>query len=135
MTTFIPEKRRLFWQLAAAVAVIVGGVLSVTSVISLFGACSNAVLQTIPSPDGNKTVVIFRKRCNASVPYSTQASLAPAGLASPAEKIPAFFIIAGTPEIAARWLGNNAVELTAVAPAEKIFRKQQAVGDIQIAYK
>jgi hypothetical protein len=134
MAKFIPEKR-LFWQIAVVVAVIVGGVLSVTSVVGLFGACSSAVLDTIPSPDGKKSIVIFRKQCNATVPYSTQASIAPAGLASPEEKIPAFFILSGTPAVTGHWLGNTAVEMTAAAPGEKIFRKQQTVGDIQIAYK
>jgi hypothetical protein len=135
MTTRFALERRLFWQIAVAAAVIVGGVLSVIYTISLFGACSSTVFSTIPSPDGKKSIVIFRKKCNATVPYSTQASIAPAGLASPEDKIPAFFIISGTPAITAGWHGNNAVEMTVVAPAEKIFRKQQTVGDIEIAYK
>jgi hypothetical protein len=135
MTIFIPEKRRLFWQIAVAAAVIVGGVLSVVYTVSLFGTCSSTVLSAIPSPDGRKSIVLFMKTCNAAVPYSTQASIAPAGLASPEDKIPAFFIISGTPAITAHWLGNNAVEMSVAAPGEKTFRKQQSVGDIQIAYK
>jgi hypothetical protein len=90
-------QRRVVWWIAAVAAVIGGGVLSVAYTVSSFGACSNAVLQTIPSPDGSRVIVIFRKQCNATVPYSTQVSLAPASVASPVEKVPPFFIVADTP--------------------------------------
>jgi hypothetical protein len=128
-------QRWVLWSIAIAAAVIGGGILSVDYTMSRFGACSNAVLNTTASPDGSSVIVIFRKECNATVPYSIQASLAPAALASPAEKVPPFFVIAGTPTITADWHGNRAVEIAAVPAGGKIFRNQQSVGDIRIEYK
>jgi hypothetical protein len=126
--------RRIVWRIAVPIAVIVGGVLSVLSTNGSFGSCKNTVLNTIPSPDGSRSLVIFRKECAAVVPHSTQASIAPSGIASLADKIPAFFIISGIPILTADWVGNNAIEI-AVGAGEKIFRKQDSVGDIKIAYK
>ena len=127
--------RWLFWRIVLPVVVVVGGGLSVIYTGDLFGSCKTVVLSTVPSPDGKKSVVIFRKQCNATVPFSTQASMAPVGLALPAEKIPAFFIISGTPAVTANWLENSSVELGFNAAGEKIFRNQQSVGDIKIGYK
>jgi hypothetical protein len=92
---------RIVWRIVVPIAVIVGGVLSVISTDGLFGSCKTEVLSTIPSPDGSRSVVIFSKQCAATVRYSTQASVAPSGLTSPADKIPAFFIISGTPAVRA----------------------------------
>jgi hypothetical protein len=107
---------RLPWRIVFLVAVIAGGALSVAYTGGLFGSCKTVVLDTIPSPDGSRSIVIFRKQCAAAVPYSTQASVAPAGVAFSAERIPAFFIVAGTPAISVNWLANNKVEM-AVTPA------------------
>ncbi len=126
-------QRRVLWWIAI-VAVIGGGVLSVDYTLNGFGACTNAVLETIASPDGGKVVVIFRKSCGATVPFSMQATLAPANLASPADKVPPFFVIAGTPTITAEWHGNRSVSI-AVIPGSKVFRREESVGDITIEYK
>jgi hypothetical protein len=75
------------------------------------------------------SIVVFRKQCAATVPYSTQASIAPSGIAFSAEKIPAFFVVAGTPAVTANWLSNNAVEISAIPNGGKVFRSQQSVGD------
>ena len=127
-------QRSVPWGIAIA-AVIGGGVLSVYYGFDSFGACTNAVLNTIASPDGNKVVVIFRKECNATVPYSVQASLAPAGLDSPAEKVPPFFVVRGTPVVTAEWHGNRSVSLAAIPAGGQVFRSQESVGDIKIEYK
>jgi hypothetical protein len=131
---FFPESR-LPWRIIVLVAVIAGGALSVVSTGSIFGSCKTAVLDTIPSPDGSRSIVIFRKQCTVTVPDSTQASVAPAGVAFSAEKIPAFFIVAGTPAISANWLTGNKVEIAVTPGGGKVFRSQQSVGDIEIAYK
>jgi hypothetical protein len=127
--------KRTVWRIVVPVAVVVGGVLSVISTNGLFGGCKTSVLSTVPSPDGSRSIVIFRKQCAAAVPYSTQASIAPSGVAAPADRIPAFFIISGTPEVAAGWHGNDAIEIAVAAATEKIFRKQDRVGDIGISYR
>jgi hypothetical protein len=86
---------RLPWRIIILAAVIAGGALSVAYTGSLFGDCRTVVLDTIPSPDGSRSVVVFSKQCAAAVPYSTKASVAPAGGAFSPERIPAFFIVAG----------------------------------------
>ena len=125
---------RLPWRIIVLVAVIAGGALSVAYTGNLFGACKTVVLETIPSPNGNRSVVVFRKQCAAAVPGSTQASIAPSDIAFSAKKIPAF-IVAGTPAVTANWRGNNAVEISAVPNGGKVFRSQQSVGEIEIAYE
>jgi hypothetical protein len=52
---------RLPWRIVFLVAVIAGGALSVAYTGSLFGSCKTVVLDTIPSPDGSRSIVIFRK--------------------------------------------------------------------------
>jgi hypothetical protein len=134
---FVVEKNSR-WRIgpvAIAGAVIAAGALSVASLGTVFGSCQTAVLNTVPSPDGHRSIVIFRKQCAATVPYSTQASIAPSGTAFSADKIPAFFVVAGTPAVTANWLGNTAVEISSVPNGGKVFRSQQSVGDITIAYK
>jgi hypothetical protein len=127
-------QRSVLWGIAI-VAVIGGGVLSVDYTLNGFGACTNAVLNTIASPDGSKVVVIFRKECNATVPYSVQASLAPANLSSPAEKVPPFFVIGGTPVVSAEWRGNRSVGIAVIPAGGKVFRRQESVGEIKIEYE
>jgi hypothetical protein len=129
------RESRLPWRIIVLLAVIAGGALSVAYTGNLFGTCKTVVLETIPSPNGSKSIVIFRKQCAAAVPYSTQASVAPVGVVFSAEKIPAFFIAAGTPAVSANWLANNAVEIAVTPGGGKVFRNQQSVGDIEVAYK
>src|SRR6185437_3994259 len=127
-------QRRVLWCVAI-VAVISGGLLSVEYQLNSFGACSNAVLNTIASPDGSKVVVIFRKECNVTVPLNVQASLAPANLASPAEKASPFFVVKGTPTVTAEWRGNHAISIAVVPAGGTVFRSQESVDDIRIEYK
>ena len=127
-------QRHVLWWIAI-LAVIGGGVLSVDYTHNSFGACTNIVLNTIASPDGGRVLVIFRKQCNATVPDSMQASLAPANLDSPAEKVPPFFVIGGTPTITAEWRGNRSVSIAVIPAGGKVFRRQESVGEITIEYK
>ena len=127
-------QRRVLWWIAI-LAVIGGGLLSVAYTHESFGACANVVLNAIASPDGSRVLVIFSKRCNATVPDSMQASLAPANLDSPAEKVPPFFVIGGTPTITAEWRGNRSVSIAVIPAGGKVFRSQESVGDIRIEYK
>jgi len=82
--------------------VIAGGALFVDSFMSGFGACKIVVPNSIPFPDGKKSLVIFRKECGATVGLNTQASIAPAGNSFSPEKNPAFFASPGEDAVAAR---------------------------------
>jgi hypothetical protein len=49
--------------LVASCIVVAGGALYAWYALNIFGACRYVVLTSIPSPDGKKSVVIFRKEC------------------------------------------------------------------------
>jgi hypothetical protein len=42
-----------------------------------FASCRNVVLSSTRSPDGTKAVFVFQQECNATVPDSMYASIAP----------------------------------------------------------
>jgi hypothetical protein len=128
------RRRRIWWIVAALlVGMIAGGVFYISYLSGLVG-CKTVVRSSIPSPDGNKSIVIFEKECGATVPSNTQASIAPAGESFSPEKNPAFFVISGSQHVIARWRGNRAVEI-AVIPGRNIFRREQSVGDIEVEYR
>lgn len=60
---FVLKTRRIWW------------------IIPLITVC--AVHNSIPSPNGDKSLVIFGKECGATVEFNTQASIAPASLIHP----------------------------------------------------
>jgi len=134
---FVLKRRRIWWiiiPVAAACAVIGGGAIYIAYFMSGFGACETVIRSSIPSPDGSKSVVIFGKECGATVPFNTQASIAPAGGPFSPEKNPAFFAISGLHVVMAKWLGDNAVEIALIPGGSKVFRSERRVGDIKIAY-
>jgi hypothetical protein len=139
MVDFTSERHRIRW-IGVAVFVIVsavtaGGVLFMEYFMDRFGACKTVVHNSIPSPDGHKSIVIFEKQCGATVGFNTQASIAPAGRSFSYEGNLAFFVVSGTPEVVAKWLGDNVVEMAVVPKEGEIFKSEQTVGDIKIMYK
>jgi hypothetical protein len=134
----ILKSRRVWWTVitvAAVCAVIAGGALFIDSFMSDFGACTTAVRNSIPSPDGKKSLVIFGKECGATVGFNTQASIAPTGFAFSTEKSPAFFAISGEHVVVAKWLGDSTVEISSIPEKERVFKSEQRVGDIKVVYK
>ena len=94
-------KRRYVWRIVvafvvAACATLAGGVLYVAYIARVFGECKVVVLNSMPSPDGKKSIIVSRKECAATVPYSVQASISSAGSSLSSEKDPVFFIVSGT---------------------------------------
>jgi hypothetical protein len=120
--------------LVAVCVTIGGGALYIRFFMSAVGHCETVVRSSIPSPDGRKAIVIFERECGATVPFNTQASIAPAGGSFSSEKNPAFFVVSGTQDIVARWRGDRAVEI-AVIPGGDIFRSEQSVGDVEVEYR
>jgi hypothetical protein len=139
MVDFSSERHRIRW-IGVAVFVIVsamtaGGVLSMEYFMDGFGVCKTVVHNSIPSPDGHKSIVIFEKQCGATVGFNTQASIAPAGSSFSSQGNPAFFVVSDTPEVVAKWLGDNVVEMAVVPRGGKVFKSEQTVGDIKIMCK
>ena len=129
--------QRMWWivPLVTVCAVIAGGALYIEYVMSGFGACKTVVRSSMPSPNGDKSLVIFGKECGTAVGFNTQASIAPTGGSFSPEKNPAFFIASGEQTIMARWLGDGAVEIIGLIPGGgKVYKREQSVGDIKIAY-
>jgi hypothetical protein len=139
MIGFASERRQIGWIVVGVVvavsAVIAGGTLSIEYFMSGFGACKTLVRTSIPSPDGSKSIVIFGKECGATVGLNTQASIAPAGGSFSPEKYPAFFVVSGTPELIATWLGDSAVAISLVPGGGKVFRNEPSVGGVKIEYR
>jgi hypothetical protein len=136
MTEFVLKRHRIWWTVIpvfAVCAVIAVVALGIAYFVIDFGACKTVVRSSVPSPDGNKSIVIFEKECGATVGFNTQASIAPAGNSFSPDKNPAFFAISGEQSVMARWLENSAVEIT-VIPGGQVFRSEQSVGDIKIVY-
>jgi hypothetical protein len=130
------KRLQIWWiiiPIIAVCAVMAGGALYVWYVTSIFGECKTVVRNSIPSPDGSKSIVIFGKECGATVGFNTQASIAPAGGSFSPDKNPAFFVVSGEHVVLARWLGDSAVEI-ALQEGGKVFRNEQRVGDIKVVY-
>jgi hypothetical protein len=121
------------FPVVAVFAVIAGGALYVDHFMNHFGACNTAIRNSIPSPDGKKAIVIFEKECGAIVGFNTHASVAPTDRSFSPDKNPAFFVISGEQVVMAKWLGESEVEIT-VIPGGTVFKSENSVGDIKIAY-
>jgi hypothetical protein len=134
MMEFVLKRRRIWWIVIPVVVLIAGGALYVRYVASIVGECETVVRSSIPSPDGSKSIVIFGKECGATVPFNTQASIAPAGDPFSPEKNPAFFAISGLHVVMAKWLGDDAVEIALIPGGSKVFRSERRVGDIKVVY-
>jgi hypothetical protein len=100
-----------------------------------FGECANVVRASIPSPNGSKSVVVFRQECGATVPYNTQASIVPIGEAPSPGKHSAFFVTSGTPELLVTWIGDSAVEIALIPGGGHVFRSEPNASDVKIVYK
>jgi hypothetical protein len=121
------------FPVAAVFVVIAGGALYVDHFTNRFRACNTAIRNSIASPDGKKAIVIFEKECGATVGFNTQASIAPTDRSFSPDKNPAFFVISGEQVVMAKWLGESEVEI-AVIPGGTVFKSENSVGDIKIAY-
>lgn len=130
------RKRRLIGLIIVASFVLLGGAfLYLDSVFSKFGECRTLRLASIPSPDGNKSVITFRKECGATVPDSTHASIASTGASfSPAET-PPFFSVRGNQNVVAAWNGEHAVRLGLIPGGDTFYKRERSVGVIKIEYE
>jgi hypothetical protein len=130
--------RHIWWIVIPVVtvcAVIAVAALNIAYFMDGFGACKTVVRNSMPSPDGTKSIVIFGKECGATVGFNTQVSIAPSGGSFSQEKSPAFFAISGEHSIMAKWLGDSTVEISSIPEGERVLKSEQRVGEIRITYK
>lgn len=130
------RKRRPVWVIIVALFLLVGGTfLYLDYAASKFGECHILRLTSIPSPDGSKSVITFRKECGATVPDSTHASIASNGASfSPAETSP-FFSVRGDQNVVAAWNGEHAVRIGLIPGGDTFYKRERSVGDIKIEYE
>ena len=100
-----------------------------------FGECRIVRLTNVPSPDGSKSIVTYRKQCGATVPYSTHASIASARSSSSPENEPPFLSIRGAQDILAKWRGEQTVRIGLIPGGDTIYKRDQSVGDVRIEYE
>jgi hypothetical protein len=123
----------------AAIVLLLGSFLSaflyLDYVFDKFGECRSVRLTVVPSPDGSKSVVIYRNECGATVPYSTHASIASSGASFSPEDATPFFSVRGVQDMLVTWRGGKVVRIGLVPGAGKIYKRDQSVGDIRIEYE
>jgi hypothetical protein len=132
------ESRRIWWMVIPVItvcAVIAVAAFNIAYFMDGFGACKTVVRNSMPSPDGTKSIVIFGKECGATVGFNTQASISTTGSSFSPEKSDAFFAISGEHVVSAKWLGDSTVEISSIPEKERVFKSEQRVGDIRITYK
>ena len=119
-----------------AVSLVIAGLLTyIWFAMEAFGACRDAVLSSVPAPDGKRSVVIFHRGCNATVADSSHASIVPTGESFSAWSHPPFLSLARTSDILASWRGNNVVEIALLPGGIREVKREPRVGDVQIEYK
>ncbi|MCA1420474.1 hypothetical protein ABH995_005565 [Bradyrhizobium yuanmingense] len=132
---------KLWIRIAIAVLAVAGiGIAAMVGLIWFalegFASCRNVVLSSTRSPDGTKAVFVFRQECNATVPDSTYASIAPMDRTFSPDRNHAFLGFAGHAEILPSWRGSNVVEIAMMPGVEGGFiRHDEKVGSIRIDYK
>ena len=109
---------------------------------ALAGGCENDMLATIPSPSGGRKLVIFQRDCGATTGFSTQASLLPAHdrlrgsgnvFIADADHGKAPSGPGGGPQLSARWIGEDTLELR-YHPQARVFRADSVQQGIFIRY-
>jgi hypothetical protein len=100
-----------------------------------FVSCRNVVLSSTRSPDGTKAVVVFRQECNATVPDSMYASIAPTDRPFSPDRNHAFLGFIRAAEVLSSWRGNNVVEIALVPGGGPFIRREETVGSVQVDYK
>jgi len=93
------ESRRIWWMVIPVItvcAVIAVAAFNIAYFMDGFGACKTVVRNSMPSPDGTKSIVIFGKECGATVGFNTQASISTTGSSFSPEKSDAFLLFPGS---------------------------------------
>jgi hypothetical protein len=123
----------------AAVAIIVIGIAILFGVVwyalEQFGRCRNVVLGSTKSPDGTKAVFVFRQECNATVPDTIWASVAPTDRPFVPDRNRAFLGMVRGIEVLPNWRGNDAVEISLIPGDGRITKHDEQLGNIRIDYK
>ena len=76
------------------------------------GMCATTVHKTVAAPDGELSAVVFDIDCGATTDFNTQVSIAPVEEDFSPDRHPAFLRLDGRHDIAIKWIGERALEVT-----------------------
>ena len=106
--------------------------------------CGNEILAEYPSPDRTRRVVVFQRRCGATTPFSTEASLILIGEDLPNESGNVFAAdsdhgaapsgLGGGPELIIEWETRDQV-LISHHPNARVFKAEVRLSDISFRYR
>lgn len=97
-------------------------------------ACGIDVQRVVPAPNGRVALVTFEVSCGATTPFSTQATILPAGARFSRDDFPAFFVVHGRHDLASRWIGDGQVEI--IMPRNhRVYRRDASAGGIAVLYR
>jgi hypothetical protein len=87
----------------------------------------------LPLQAGSRELVTFSRECNATVPFSTQMSIAPSGRPfSPVQSPPFLVVLQG--DVAGAWVSEDLVEVRASVD-DAVRRRETSVGNVRIDYR
>lgn len=119
--------------LAVAAAVAGGAYWSGGKFGSAMG-CTDALLHTLPSPDGHNVAYVFRRTCGPTIPDSVQANLQPATGAFDGMKYRPFVAFGNASDMEVRW--DTPDQLTVIAPPTgKVAFRHPQVASVKINYQ
>ena len=109
-----PPRRTVLRVLGIIAAVVVGAIIVLRMILeALFpDMCGTTVHQTVAAPDGKLSAVVFDIDCGATTGFNTQVSIAPVGREFSPDRYPAFLKLDGRHDIAIKWIGERALEVS-----------------------
>jgi hypothetical protein len=128
-------RRMVGLAVVVLLALLTSAYLYLDYIFDRFGECRIVRLTNVPSPDGSKLVLTYRKECGATVPYSTHAGITSAQSFSSPEIEPPFLSIRGTQDIFATWSGEQTVRIGLIPGAGTVYKRNQSAGVIRIEYE
>lgn len=127
---------RILLTIAAVISIGIASLFGIAwYALEQFASCRNVVLNSIRSPDGTKTVFVFRQECNATVPDSIWASIATADRSFVPDRNAAFLGLKGGAEVLSSWQGNDVVEIALLPGGGPFIKHDERAGAIRINYK
>ena len=101
-------------------------------VLSSCSTCGNEVAQTIASPSGHLTAMVFNRNCGATTGFNTQVSII-SGLDTLPNDGGNVLILDGTVPLRVHWQSDSALQLAGVGSA-KIFKQAKVVAGVSVSY-
>lgn len=117
-----------------ALGIVTAGGYNFYSLYETVTRCDLAVQDSIPSPSGKRSAVIYEMGCGATDSFNTQVSVAPSDRPFSPEQNPSFLSLHGQHALGVKWVGERVIEI-GLPEGKKIYRNDPAVDDITIEYR